>query len=663
MENNIMNNPFHILRLPCTADQQIIIESAITMAQVVDNSTCNEAQSALLLISKRLEAEIDWFPGTVPTKISVINLCIDNLKPIPLDGLENIACINALLYNAATEKTPTTKSIIEYIKQIDQKYMKLTVCSIMGLLNKLHKEAQIDSITHEDAEKLLGYKKEEICKQLLDLWTNTKEVSHNEIALDLVKYYTDIDDKKEHVILSDLINGYVAFSKSLLDILHNALRICINRMLNISTKEIEMYDFASRSLSVSVKALARIALPLVELQINSLLEFPEFTVFIKEIIEACTSICDNMNNPTESLKIINPLIQYYGTLPEFSEGLSKAQRSFEAKASQENSQNAIPSSIYTPETSYKEDKTTLTKQETTNSNHAQALINVNESQEKSQKNATSSPIHTSETGSTIDKTTLVKKETIGITNKQESEGNKQIAAKAEMKTSKVTRNPTASKSAPTYDFQADKKYRVEVKGSKYAAPPFCTCCMDPTTNEDYIDYSRQERLGNRKYTRTISVRMPLCADCSEHSTSFSLRITIIGLLSILVGLCISLVSESFLIGFFSAMFFFLLLTALIKVDALPKNHSCRQKSVELYSSSLNDVRGHDIDSMIFTFTNPQYAQLFAAVNQSKVTELPYANSAKKNSMLRTAYDIVGHIIRIPLFFLMLYLLCYYIIFS
>ena len=63
--------------------------------------------------------------------------------------------------------------------------------------------------------------------------------------------------------------------------------------------------------------------------------------------------------------------------------------------------------------------------------------------------------------------------------------------------------------------QADKQYSVTIGGDKFVAPPYCTCCLAPTsTKTNHIEYVNQDN-------RRVSIYMPLCYDCRHHEEVFT----------------------------------------------------------------------------------------------------------------------------------------------
>ncbi len=95
----INKNPFYILELTTRNNRQKIVEMAEDKSLEIDEDVCQNAQSTLTTPSKRITAEVDWFPGVSPARIEKIlsSLNTGNMDEVEQYGLTSLAQVNILL--------------------------------------------------------------------------------------------------------------------------------------------------------------------------------------------------------------------------------------------------------------------------------------------------------------------------------------------------------------------------------------------------------------------------------------------------------------------------------------------------------------------------------------------------------------------------------------
>ena len=108
----INKNPFYILGVSTRDNRQKIVEMAEEKSLEIDEELCQKAQSTLITPSKRVEAEIDWFPGISPSKIEKIlfNLNSGNTEEIDQHGLSPLPQVNTLLEILQSKKIKFSSS-------------------------------------------------------------------------------------------------------------------------------------------------------------------------------------------------------------------------------------------------------------------------------------------------------------------------------------------------------------------------------------------------------------------------------------------------------------------------------------------------------------------------------------------------------------------------
>lgn len=196
----------------------------------------------------------------------------------------------------------------------------------------------------------------------------------------------------------------------------------------------------------------------------------------------------------------------------------------------------------------------------------------------------------------------------------------------------------------------NKSYTVAVVGRRIAIPSLCTCCLKPTKETKKVTYSVETKTTMRKYANSISINMPLCSKCKKHERSFYNTCVLIEIISLLIG-CIASILQNFLFqndivtllgGPIISGISFLVISALYKIDLLDENCSSRIESTRIFSNDVGvvyekfKVISQDVKNVFFTFSNWQYATLFAIANSGEernVVENPCKNSTMKKSIL------------------------------
>ena len=63
---NLLENPFYILGATTRDNRKHILELAEEKSLITDPALCNKAKTELITPSKRISAELAWFPGLSP---------------------------------------------------------------------------------------------------------------------------------------------------------------------------------------------------------------------------------------------------------------------------------------------------------------------------------------------------------------------------------------------------------------------------------------------------------------------------------------------------------------------------------------------------------------------------------------------------------------------
>ena len=195
--------------------------------------------------------------------------------------------------------------------------------------------------------------------------------------------------------------------------------------------------------------------------------------------------------------------------------------------------------------------------------------------------------------------------------------------------------------------QANKQYTVNIKGERFVIPPFCTCCMKPTSKKENVSYSMTTQRGRTQTTRSISVDLPICDECLKHRAQYNWLLVLICSISIVVGsifMAILMAAEvdgflSFLLGAGAAIGVYFGISAIWKTTPLAREHARRGKSASIFSFFMDSYLARSLPNssgVTFTFYNWEYAHLFHEANKdiaSEVKESPNLNTARSTSVL------------------------------
>lgn len=205
----------------------------------------------------------------------------------------------------------------------------------------------------------------------------------------------------------------------------------------------------------------------------------------------------------------------------------------------------------------------------------------------------------------------------------------------------------------------DKTYEVPLSDIKFSLPPYCTCCMKPSTSTEKIKFPTSAN-------RNAYVNMPICDDCREHRNTVSICSILIYVFSAIAGIAVFFICNSMFSDWISvavsgvsvALVFFLMAT-MIKMKELPEEHSTRTKSV---SASLAAGEFEDEDGILrkatvrFDFTNKEYASSFRELNKDvsgNVIERDCTGNRRSCKFTEICADWISGLLKTVLIFVVL----------
>lgn len=114
----LRDNPFYVLNIPMSASRGEISAKIEELSLFLDVAICDEAQSCLANPAKRIEAEIDWFPGESEETIVAIREAIAEGRDIDGKNLRVNGMLNAAIDSLERQKLDA-KSLAKSINTID----------------------------------------------------------------------------------------------------------------------------------------------------------------------------------------------------------------------------------------------------------------------------------------------------------------------------------------------------------------------------------------------------------------------------------------------------------------------------------------------------------------------------------------------------------------
>ena len=257
----LQQNPFYILKVPCTVGRREIVAAADDMSFVLDSETCAAAQNDLLNPNKRLSAEMGWFIDVNAEKAESIRSCVENGEAIPTDGLPALSKLNAAVYNLSLLEIKDIGELERSIVDIDELFSSLDVGEIVVDVNYCRETAKIAQAQPSDVEAELGKKREEIRQAITEKLSALDQDSYVVLITLLAEKYIADEDYEDGVILDDVLDQYEVRMQSVLEEGAEAVKKQIAEIKNLADSQ--AFVLANiRELIQRVQNWDRIAQPL-----------------------------------------------------------------------------------------------------------------------------------------------------------------------------------------------------------------------------------------------------------------------------------------------------------------------------------------------------------------------------------------------------------------
>ena len=213
----LKDNPFYVLDVSLSADRRKIANATEEMGFLLGSDKCSEAQSALTSPSKRLQAEMDWFPNTEAAEIAKIRDAVSNDQLINTSRLADYARLNALIHNLGIT---TYSSIYELgfdLVAIDEQYNEIEISAITLMLNRARSNAGFTSVSENDVLEYHRKKIEDIRKLVNEKIKPYDEKTYISFVTIIAEKYIADKRYESGAVLADVVDQYEVRMQSALD--------------------------------------------------------------------------------------------------------------------------------------------------------------------------------------------------------------------------------------------------------------------------------------------------------------------------------------------------------------------------------------------------------------------------------------------------------------
>lgn len=213
-ENNITENPFHVLEASITDNRRKIASLCEDKSLYFDSKICEEARTILITPQRRLSAEMHWFPDCSPSEIQALLSYIEDSAKDPdaesgsMAHLCALSQLNAYIGSFSGKKTSTYQGLKRDILRISRLFEDLNPEEIRMLLNEKRTIAgfpQIESIN--DINSIIAEIRSEIRKTITQKLGGLNQEQYIEFVTTISESYSSKRNKGQ-AILEDIIAEY-----------------------------------------------------------------------------------------------------------------------------------------------------------------------------------------------------------------------------------------------------------------------------------------------------------------------------------------------------------------------------------------------------------------------------------------------------------------------
>ena len=211
----ISDNPFFTLEVSTRADRKQIASAADAKAFVKDSEAVRAARTSLVIPSKRLYAEVRWFPGTEDAKISEIVSFLRRFsarqQPPKIDAsiFRGLTLLNFAVYVFNDREFRDTAGMSKSILTICECFDELSVEKVCAVINNDRTIAGFPSVSEQELGHELNDYRRDILRNIDGRMSTLSPEKYTELLEELADSYAD-DKGDYHVslILDDIMAGY-----------------------------------------------------------------------------------------------------------------------------------------------------------------------------------------------------------------------------------------------------------------------------------------------------------------------------------------------------------------------------------------------------------------------------------------------------------------------
>jgi hypothetical protein len=319
----INKNPFYILEVTTRDKRQKIVEMAEEKSLEIDEEVCQTAQSVLIIPSKRLNAEIDWFPGVSPSRVKKIlsKLNSGNIEEIEQYGLPPIAKVNILLEVLQNESIKFSKSSLKnIINEIVDAFDSIDIETVVRDINEDRDIAGFPNIENYDlVESFLDEKRRTIVKSILARLDKLDTSDLIELMTEVVEDATDNGEKQASQLIDDLVDDYKLHTHDFLEEEAEKILQAINVIKKQASEGEQTLQPIVKKLLFGIKKWDDVAQPI---QLNSKSRGIDDQISQKlayALRGLAIDLYNNYNMMNISKKIFLTLLQLFRELPDIED--------------------------------------------------------------------------------------------------------------------------------------------------------------------------------------------------------------------------------------------------------------------------------------------------------------------------------------------------------
>ena len=319
---NIKSNPFFILKLECYASRRDIAAAVEELDFIVGSDICSAAQNELTSPTKRLSAEVDWFPNASAALIGFIRSCIENDESIPVEALSGLSKLTAMQYNLSLYKYDNTNHFKSIIVDLDNQFAAIDANTVLVSINDLHRKAGIVEVTVSDIERELNRKRDTIRQQLSEILHSINDDVYVQFVSALVKETIEPASNKAGVIIYDVVDQYEIWAKAKIETLQSEIKAGIQEAKD-NCDDDSALERVIGTLTSKVNAWHKLTYPL-EILINKTgIDHSEIQSTAYSLRNLCLYLHNEKGKTKSALELTKKLRVALSSLAEVSERLTK----------------------------------------------------------------------------------------------------------------------------------------------------------------------------------------------------------------------------------------------------------------------------------------------------------------------------------------------------